>query len=216
MYSLKNNNEGWATSSNEVFWGEIAPCEHVVQIYENDESFLDLLTGFVGGGVNVGECAVVIATAAHLTALDQRLAALGHSVPSLISQAQYIPLDAEETLSKFMVHDWPDENLFNKVITEVIVKARGNNRKVRAFGEMVAILWAKGQVGATVRLEHLWNKFCENEAFCLFCAYPESGFTQDAAESVMHICSAHTKMITSVAKGKNDVFYKPVKQKQAN
>ncbi len=63
----------------DVFWGEIAPCEHVVQIYENDENFLDLLSGFVSGGVNAGECAVVIATAAHLAALDQRLAALGYS-----------------------------------------------------------------------------------------------------------------------------------------
>jgi hypothetical protein len=216
MYSLKNNNDEWAASSNDVFWGEIAPCEHVVQIYENDESFLDLLTGFVVGGVNGGECAVVIATAAHLTALDQRLAALGYSVPSLIAKIQYIRLDAEETLSRFMVNDWPDENLFYNVITEVIVKAKGNDRKVRAFGEMVAILWAKGQVGATVRLEHLWNRFCENEAFCLFCAYPESGFTQDAAESVMHICSAHTKMITGMAKGSTDVFYKPVDRKHAS
>jgi hypothetical protein len=153
---------------------------------------------------------VVIATAAHLEALEERLAASGYSVRSLISQNQYVPLDAEKTLSKLMINDWPDEHLFNKVINEVILNAKGNGRKVRAFGEMVAILWAKGQVGATVRLEHLWNKFCENEAFCLFCAYPESGFTQDAAESVMHICSAHTKMITSVTKGKTDVFYKPV------
>ena len=215
MYSLKVNNEEWATSSNDVFWGEIAPCEHVVQIYENDEAFLNLLTGFVSGGVNAGECAVVIATTAHLTTLDERLTAMEYSVPSLISNTQYIPLDAEEVLSKFMVNDWPDDNLFHKVINEVIVKAKGNNRKVRAFGEMVAILWAKGQVGATVRLEHLWNKFCENEAFCLFCAYPESGFTQDAVESVMHICSAHTKMITGVAEGKTDVFYKPVERKKA-
>jgi len=215
MYSLKINNDGWATSSNEIFWGEIAPYEHVVQIYENDEDFLDLLTGFVSGGVNAGECAVVIATAAHLTALGERLAALAYAVPSLISRTQYIPLEAEEILSKFMVNDWPDEHLFNKVISEVIVKAKGNSRKVRAFGEMVAILWAKGQVGATVRLEHLWNKFCENEAFCLFCAYPQSGFTQDAAESVMHICSAHTKMITGVEKSKTDILYKPVEQKQA-
>ncbi|WP_207515282.1 MEDS domain-containing protein [Longitalea luteola] len=216
MYSLKINNGGWAKSSSDVFWGEIAPCEHIVQIYENDESFLDLLTGFVSGGINAGECAVVIATTAHLKALDERLAAAGYAVPSLISETQYIPLDAEETLSKFMVNDWPDEYLFHKVISEVIVKAKGNNRNVRAFGEMVAILWAKGQVGATVRLEHLWNKFCENEAFCLFCAYPESGFTQDAAESVMHICSAHTKMITGAGKGNADVFYKVVEQKRAN
>jgi hypothetical protein len=214
MYSLKMNSDGWAASSNEVFWAEIAPCEHVVQIYENDEDFLDLLTAFISGGINAGECAVVIATAAHLTALDERLATLGFSVHSLIAKTQYLPLDAEETLSKFMVNDWPDENLFNRAISEVIVKAKGNSRKVRAFGEMVAILWAKGQVGATVRLEHLWNKFCENEAFCLFCAYPESGFTQNAAESVMHICSAHSKMITGVAKGKTDIFYKRVEQSQ--
>jgi hypothetical protein len=213
MYSLKVNKDEWATSSNEIFWGEIAPCEHVVQIYENDESFLDLLTGFVSSGVNAGECAVVIATAAHLMALDERLAASGYPVNSLIAETQYIPLDAEETLSRFMVNDWPDENLFHKVISEVIVKAKGNNRKVRAFGEMVAILWAKGQIGATVRLEHLWNRFCENEAFCLFCAYPESGFTQDAAESVMHICSAHTKMITSGERGKTALLYKPVERK---
>ena len=207
-------NDGWATSSNDVFWGEIAPCEHVVQIYENDEGFLDLLSGFVSGGVNAGECAVVIATAAHIEALNERLTAAGYSVSDLISQTQYIPLDAEETLSKFMVNDWPDENLFNKVISEVIKKAKGNNRKVRAFGEMVAILWAKGHIGATVRLEHLWNRFCENDAFCLFCAYPQSGFTQDASESVMHICSAHTKMITGAAKGNTRFFIDPLNKRK--
>jgi hypothetical protein len=215
MYSLKNNNDGWAASSSAVFWGEIAPCEHVVQIYESDEGFLDLLAGFVTGGVDAGECAVVIATAAHLEALEERLAASGYSVRSLISQNQYVPLDAEKTLSKLMINDWPDEHLFNKVINEVILNAKGNGRKVRAFGEMVAILWAKGQVGATVRLEHLWNKFCENEAFSLFCAYPQSGFTQDAAESVLHICSAHTKMIAGAKEGKTDIFYKAVEQKRA-
>src|SRR5688572_13631296 len=140
MESLKIN-DGWSPSSNDIFWGEIAPCEHVVQIYENDEGFLDLLSGFVSGGVNGGECAVVIATSPHLEALNDRLAALGHSVSSLIAKTQYIPLDAEDTLSKFMVNDWPDENLFNQVVREVIVKAKANGRKVRAFGEMVAILW---------------------------------------------------------------------------
>jgi hypothetical protein len=211
MYSLKNSNDGWAQSTNEVFWGEIAPCEHVVQIYENDESFIDLLSGFVTSGIIAGECAVVIATAAHLTALEERLVALEYSIPSLIAQAKYLPLDAEKTLSKFMVHNWPDEHLFHKVISDVLGKAKANGRRIRAFGEMVAVLWAKGQVGATIRLEHLWNKFCESDAFCLFCAYPQSGFTQDAAESVTHICHAHTKMITQMAPNKSDVLYKPVK-----
>lgn len=32
--------DGWQIAETSVFWGEIAPTEHVVQIYENDESFL--------------------------------------------------------------------------------------------------------------------------------------------------------------------------------
>jgi hypothetical protein len=107
-----------------------------------------------------------------------------------------------------MVNDWPDENLFNQLVTELIVRAKGGGRKVRAFGEVVAILWANGQVGATIRLEHLWNGFCENEAFCLFCAYPQSGFTQDASESVMHICEAHSKMVLHSDKSTTDLFYR--------
>jgi len=206
---LKSSTDGWVQTSDHVFWGEIAPCDHVVQIYEDHESFLDLLAGFVGGGLTGGESAVVIATVAHLASLDKRLEARGISVSHMKSKHQYIRLDAEETLARFMVNGWPDQNLFNQVVSELLVRAKGNGRKVRAFGEMVAILWAKGQVGATVRLEQLWSKFCETEAFCLFCAYPQSGFTQDASESLMHICSAHKKMLTG-GKSKKDLFYKEV------
>src|SRR5437868_4467501 len=108
MNSLnRNNKDGWTKTSNQVFWGEIAPCEHVVQIYENDDAFLDLLTGYVSGGVNVGDAVIVIATSQHLTGLEERLLSLGHNVQKLIANSQYIPLDADRTLSKFIVNGWP-------------------------------------------------------------------------------------------------------------
>lgn len=214
METLQVNNSDWKKTSGQVFWGEIAPCDHVVQIYENDDVFLDLLNGFVSGGVNAGDCVIVIATAAHLKALNIRLKNLGYDIATLVSKKQYIPLNAEEMLSQFMVNDWPDETLFMGLVGDLISNAKTDDRPVRAFGEMVAILWAKGQVGATVRLEHLWNKFCETQAFCLFCAYPQSGFTQDASESVMHICGAHSKMIAGFGHSKTDIFYKNVTPKQ--
>jgi hypothetical protein len=208
MNNVKINTDGWTETSNHVFWGEIAPCDHVVQIYKNDEAFLDLLSGFVDNGIKLGESIIVIATNEHLAGLSERLGMLGHSVPELISTHKYFPLDAETILSKFMVNDWPDENLFNELVASLIVNAKTNSNKVRAFGEMVALLWAKGQIGATIRLEHLWNMFCEKEAFCLFCAYPESGFTQDASESVMHICGAHSKMISNDGKSHMGILYR--------
>jgi hypothetical protein len=211
MDFLKSN-VGWSLTSKQVFWGEIAPYEHVVQIYEDDDIFLDLLSDYVCDGMKANESVIVIATNGHLNGLNQRLEAKGYSMSELVSKNVYFPLDAEETLSQFMINDWPDENLFNQVIGELLLKAERQSEKVRAFGEMVALLWAKGQVGATVRLELLWNKFCENKLFCLFCAYPASGFTQDASESVMHICGAHSKMITSDGISKKDIFFRNVSE----
>ena len=216
MKAMKADNDDWTPATNQVFWGEIAPCEHVVQIYENDEVFLNLLCGFVSDGVLKGDSVIVIATTSHLESLRDRLKRLGHKVETLVATSKYIPVDAGHMLSRFMVNDWPDETLFNYVISDVIGRAKENGRQVRAFGEMVALLWGKGQVGATVRLEHLWNKFCENEAFCLFCAYPRNGFTQDASESVMHICSAHSKMIAGAhGGGMTDLVYKDIDQQEA-
>lgn len=197
----------WKHSKANIFWGEIAPCDHVVQIYEKDEIFLDALAGFVGGGINSGDCCIVIATDAHLKALENRLLKYGVHTPVLISEKSYIPINAEEMLSRFMVNNWPDENLFINEITELIEKACHGKRKIRAFGEMVAILWAQGHYGATVHLEHLWNRFCEQKSFSLFCAYPKSGFTGDLSDSIMHICGTHSKMISGSEMQITDVFY---------
>jgi hypothetical protein len=38
-------------------------------------------------------------------------------------------------------------------------------RRVRAFGELVALLWARGDVAATVRLEFLWRQIWQKQTF---------------------------------------------------
>lgn len=211
-----NNYGGWKQAKAEIFWAEIAPCDHVLQIYENDGVFLDALTGFVGGGINAGDSCIVIATDNHLKALESRLESYGIHISSLISENRYIPLDAQETLSRFMINGWPDENLFNQTVSELLRRGRNHSdRGIRAFGEMVAILWAEGNNGATVRLEHLWNKFCQKETFCLFCAYPKSGFTEDISESMNHICCAHAKMIGGSERQLTEVFYRETVHKEA-
>jgi hypothetical protein len=98
-----------------------------------------------------------------------------------------------------MVNGWPDDDLFTEVVTNLIVRSRGKERRVRAFGEMVAILWARGDTAATVRLEYLWKNLCQKEGFSLFCAYPKAGFTQDVAESISLICATHSKVVGGVA-----------------
>jgi len=186
---------GLQQTSSDIFWGEIAPCEHLVQIYDHDDVFLDSLEGFVAGGIRNNDGVIVIATGAHLLALEDRLITRGCDFIGARSRDQYIAVEAEEALSRFMIEGWPNDELFRLFVTELLMRGRGNGRQVRAFGEMVALLWAQGHNGATVRLEHLWHMFCRQEAFCLFCAYPKTGFTQDASASIREICETHTKIV---------------------
>ena len=183
------------SSRPEIFWGELAPCEHLLQIYDDDGVFLDSLERFVLGGFEGGESVILIATPPHLAALEGRLRARDIDVGAARRRDQYIPLDAETTLARFMVDNWPDDERFRHAVSEVLVRARHRGRRVRAFGEMVALLWAQGACGATVRLEFLWNNFCRDEGFALFCAYPKAGFTGDARASVENICAAHSRLV---------------------
>lgn len=179
----------------DVFWGEISPCEHLVQIYQDEDVFLDSLEGFVAGGIVAGDGVVVIATPPHLTSLNARLLRRNIDVDSATRNDQYIALDAEATLAKFMVMGWPDEDFFRALVNNILVRAKGNNRRVRAFGEMVALLWARGNTGATVHLEHLWHRLCHEQSFSLFCAYPKIGFTRNVSASIKDICEAHSRVV---------------------
>lgn len=184
---------------SDIFWGEISPCDHLVQIYEDEAGFLDSLEKFVCDGLDRGESVILIATPQHLGGLEERLVSKGVSLHIARAQNRYVTIEAEQALSRFLVDGWPDEERFRSFVTELLLKARAEGRRVRAFGEMVALLWAQGHSGATVRLEHLWNTFCQQEAFCLFCAYPKSGFTQDAEASLREICEAHSRVMGSAA-----------------
>lgn len=177
-----------------IFWGEISPCEHAVQIYGDDRTFLDALVAFIGGGLAKGEAAIVIATPDHLAALEVRLEARGIDVAAARHERRYLGIPAERILRDFMVEGWPDEERFLSVVTTLLEEARRGGRRVRAFGEMVAILWAQGHAAATVRLEHLWNKLCNRERFPLFCAYPRAGFTSDPTSSLAELCAAHSRV----------------------
>ena len=200
----------WEKAEMEVFWGEIAPHHHLVQIYEDQDVFIGTLTDFVVNGILLNESVIIIATTLHLTALKTHLVERDIDFVRLEADGQLILRDAEEALGEFMVDGWPDKELFRKMVYDLVSRGREGNRKVRAFGEMVALLWARGDNGATVQLEHLWDEFCRNEAFYLLCAYPRSGFTEDATQSLQNICAAHSMILEGSRNKSGNVVFRCV------
>ena len=200
--------EEWEGQNIQVFWGEMAPCEHLVQIYDNDQIFLNTLEGFAGTGILAGETVIIIATASHIASLNKRLLKHGFDIDHLRAINQYVTLDVKDILSKVLVDDWLDENLFNKFIINLIDHGKEGNRKVRAFGELVAVLWEKGHCGVTVQMENLWHRLYHKLQFTLYCAYPKTGFTQSAKNSIDIICKTHSKIIDGQARPSTEIYYK--------
>ncbi|MDB6125198.1 MAG: putative two-component sensor histidine kinase protein [Pedosphaera sp.] len=187
---------------------DMGESEHFVQFYEDDAFLVESVGAFVGAGLGAGNGAIVIATPAHREALEERLEAQGLDLDAIKKRGQYVPLDAAETLAKFMVNGTPDEDLFNEVVGGLVTEVAKGRRGLRAFGEMVALLWAEGNGSAAIRLEELWNDLGKVHSFSLFCAYPMKGFRGEAnGEPFIHICKEHSRVIPSesyAAKGRTD------------
>jgi hypothetical protein len=166
--------------------------EHLVQFYERDDYLIQSIGAYVAQGFIEGKAAVVIATRAHREALEQRLMLAGVDVLEYRSAGLYFTYDAEEMLSRFMVNGSPDPRRFRAVLGSLIAGATECGSGIRAFGEMVALLWARGQKDAAIELEILWNELAEQYSFALLCAYPIGGFTEaEKMRELRHICRAH-------------------------
>jgi signal transduction histidine kinase/BarA-like signal transduction histidine kinase len=166
---------------------------HLVQYYEKEGFLYDRITDFMSDGLRGSDAAILIATRAHRAGVESRLRRRGVDLNHLTMGGRYHALDARETLSQFMVGGSPDPLLFAKTVGPVIRTARGGDRRVLAFGEMVALLWAEGNRAAAIRLEDLWNDLARREPFALLCAYPISHFDDAGyAKPFAEINAAHT------------------------
>jgi hypothetical protein len=151
------------------------PGEHVVQLYRDDEELLAThVSRYLGEGLRRGDGLLTIATPAHTDAFVGHLRRQGADPAAAIREGRFVRLDAEETLSRFMVDGQPSWGMFEQVIGGAIrdLEARVAHGKLRAFGEMVGLLWSAGQTSAATLLEQYWNRMLEVHGITLFCAYP--------------------------------------------
>lgn len=178
-------------------WSTTGHAEHFVQFYETDEFLIDALCDYIETGLRMGEACVVIATPAHRESLEARLVAKGLDLVAARAQNAYITLDAAETLALLLLDGLPDEACFVDAIAPVIERAAQGQRHVRAFGEMVELLWKAGKPSAAILLEELWNVLPgKTQPFSLFCAYAIQGFSNEAyGVQFGEICRQHSHVI---------------------
>jgi len=170
---------------------------HFTQFYEEDAFLLDTVAKFIGGSLEANGGGVVIATTPHSDGIEKRLNARGLDLAAAREQGQYVTLEAAETLSMFMDAGSPDPQRFADVVGGVLARMSQDGwPRVRAFGEMVALLCAEGNLNGALRLEELWNDLGSGKSFSLLCAYPLQEFARtDDWKPFVDICRKHSRAI---------------------
>jgi MEDS: MEthanogen/methylotroph, DcmR Sensory domain len=174
------------------------PEEHVVQLYGKDDRLLTQnVSRYLSEGLRRGDGLLVIATAGHRGSLVRQLNQ-ERAYSRAVLEGRLAFLDAEATLGRFMIDGEPDKGRFESVVGEALerVRSRAVHTGIRAYGEMVGVLWEAGQVAAAARLEELWNQLLKSSDVSLYCAYPIDVLSPEFHHaSVDALMCAHTHVI---------------------
>lgn len=171
--------------------------QHFVQFYEDEPFLCATVADFMEAGVRAGQPIVAIATSAHRQLFARALEGRGHDVASLTAAGQLNFLDARETLAIFMRGGMPDASRFLTGLDGLFARlsAVAPGGRVRAYGEMVDLLWQDENGPAAIRLEELWNELGTRHTFTLLCAYGLRGFDNETdGIAFAQICATHGRV----------------------
>lgn len=179
--------------------------DRIAQVYRDLSFFMEAVVRFVSAGLRKGEGVVLVMRESSWNALAGRLAGEGVDVDRAVERGQISVHDAEETLAGLMKDGAPDSDAFQQLIGSVIRGMRSRYRVVRAFGEMVDILWRDSHRDAAEALVRLWSELSRAEPFALLCAYHIDPLDCGAyGGHVEQICSAYTHLIPDPDYGRFD------------
>ena len=168
---------------------------HEVHFYPSESSLVDAVSEFLSDGVRSGQPIVAITTAAHRKAIEARLRTLHPDHDS--REAATVWLDARDTLAAFMEGPTPNAELFEATVGNVFARVMQSQTYlvIRAYGEMVDLLWQDGNVEGAIALEKLWNTLAQRYAFNLLCTYERGGFESvDKKPTYYRVCSMHERV----------------------
>lgn len=184
------------SSVSAAYGGAGSPDAHVVLLYDDPRNLVDGVTAYTGCALLHGEAVLVVVTAEHRSAFAAALTARGLAVDRLRGSGQYLELDADQVLSWATARDGTaDLDLLTGALSGELDRLIGRWGQVSVYGDLVACLWAKDDVAATVRLEQLWNALTRDRPVRLYCGYDSTDFAdRGSADQAMQVLTAHSEL----------------------
>jgi signal transduction histidine kinase len=170
-------------------------ASHFVQFYDDEAFLFETVARFAGAGLEAGERVLLISTPEHVAGV------LGQLDPERVARAlregQISVVDARSLLAALLVDDMPDAARFREALKPLLeAPAETSARPLRAFGEMVNVLWRDGNPRAAIRLEELWMEAVREHQLVLLCGYAAANFREPGdALGFSDVCATHSHVL---------------------
>ena len=171
---------------------------HAVQFYSTETSLFDTVAGFLAEGLVSRQPAIVIATPGHRAGIIDHLSSRLIDCAKALRDGDLVILDAEEMLDLLMVNERPDYDLFDHNVGRLIQQSLNGRKRVviRAYGEMVDLLWKQGRTEAAIHLEMFWNRLASKYNFALLCGYAMGSFYKQT-QHLDDVCALHSHVVAT-------------------
>jgi len=173
--------------------------DHIVQLYQDQDFLGRAVCRFGGAALANGESFLLASTLTHWNAWRTRLEAQGVDVEAARERGQMTVLDAEELLSRFMRDGMPHPPTFLGLAADIVGQARAGGRypRVRWWGEMVNVLWERGNVAASMKLEDLFDQYvAKKDGVAIACGFLMDNFNSDIhARMLPRLGTNHSHLI---------------------
>jgi hypothetical protein len=177
---------------------DAAPRNHIVQLYQDQDFLNRAVCRFAGAALANGEGIILVPTLTHWKAIRARLEAEAVDVDAALARGQLTVVDADEFLPRFMRDAMPDSPVFLGLAANVIEQARagGRYKAVRWWGEMVDVLWERGDVAASMNLEDLFDQLAKKHDIAIFCSFLMDNFDGEVhARMLPRLGTNHSHLI---------------------
>ena len=177
---------------------DVAPGDHVVQLYQDQEFLNRAVCRYARAGLANGEGVILVSTLPHWNGFGARLEAEGVDVEAAQERGQLTVVDADELLPRFMRDAMPDPPVFRRAFGDVLGQARdrGSYPEVRVWGEMVNVLWERGDIAASMNLEDLFDQLAKNHEIAIFCSFLMDNFNGEVhAHMLPRLGTNHSHLI---------------------
>lgn len=174
----------------------VADIGHAVQFYRQESELRHAVGTFIADGIRQSGVSIVIATQAHRREFDAALRDGAIDPEAARRDGRLVTVDAGALLARFAKGGRIDRAEFSRTVGRIVRRAVETRRPVRAFGEMVSLLWEAGDVIAAIELETLWNELRRDLSFSLLCAYHgEAPGDESHTDALAAVCRLHQGVV---------------------